>query len=266
MKKNTENKYKIKIEIIKNYVDAINSMSEPMCQIKAKINMGKPLTNQLNSIKEMSLSIKKLCDKYSNEKEKIYTSIIKQIMEINNGIISSRMIDSLNISRQYISKLKNKKEIEKVSRGVYLSSNTFLDSYYAFQIKYKKTIFSHMNALYFYGMTEEFPYRYTVTVPQNYHDSSVNKKSNVFYVSDDILEIGLCEVETQNGNKIRAYDLERCICDIIKSKNRMDIEQVKKTIKQYIKSKNKNINKLIEYSEKMGISNQVIEMVGMYNE
>ena len=78
--------------------------------------------------------------------------------------------------------------------------------------------------------------------------------------------MGLSEVISPNGNKLKAYDRERCICDIIKSKNRMDLEQVKKTIKLYMKSKNKDMNKLSEYSKKMGISKQVIEMVGMFNE
>ena len=123
-----------------------------------------------------------------------------------------------------------------------------------------------MNALYFYGMTEEFPYNYTVTVPNSYHVDNVNDKCNVFYVNDDIYELGLCDVETPNGNKVKAYDIERCICDIIRSKNRMDIEQVKKTIKEYVKRNDKDISKLTEYSEKMGISNQVMEMVGMYSE
>ena len=68
------------------------------------------------------------------------------------------------------------------------------------------------------------------------------------------------------GNKVKVYDIERCICDIIRSKNRMDIEQVKKTIKEYVKRNDKDISKLTEYSEKMGISNQVMEMVGMYSE
>ena len=123
-----------------------------------------------------------------------------------------------------------------------------------------------MNALYFYGMTEEFPYNYTVTVPQNYHVDTVNEKCNVFYVSDDIYEIGIVEVETPNGNKVRAYDKERCICDIIRSKGRMDPEQVKKSIKQYIQSRDKNIVKLSDYAKKMGISEKVMETVGVYYE
>ena len=187
-------------------------------------------------------------------------------MDTNNGMLSTRMIEPLNISRQYLSIMENNNEIEKVSRGIYLSPSAFEDSYFSFQQKYKKAIFSHMNALYFYGMTEEFPYNYTVTVPQSYHVDTVNEKCNVFYVSDDIYEIGVVEVETPSGNKVRAYDKERCICDIIRSKGRMDSEQVKKTIKQYMRSRDKDIAKLYDYAKRMGISEKVMEMVGIYYE
>ena len=281
MKINNDIKYEINSNIIKNYVDVINSMSEPMSQIKEQlkdfsestkepsdrqIKNSQPIYVKISTIKEMLNSIKKLSATYPNEQTKILTSVIKQIMKTNNGIISSRMIEPLEISRQYLSNLETNNEIEKVSRGIYISPDAFEDSYYSFQAKYKRIVFSHMNALYFYGMTEETPYNYTITVPQSYHVDSINEKCNVFYVADDIFELGLCEIETPNGNKVRTYDLERSICDIIRSKNRMDLEQVKKSIKRYIKSKDKNMIKLSEYSKKMGINKQVIEMVGMYND
>ena len=214
----------------------------------------------------MSSAIKELLIKYPNEQAKILTDTIKQIMNTNNGMLSTRMIEPLNISRQYLSIMENNNDIEKVSRGIYLSPNAFEDSYFSFQQKYKKAIFSHMNALYFYGMAEEFPYNYTVTVPQSYHVDTVNEKCNVFYVSDDIYELGIVEIETPNGNKVRVYDKERCICDIIRSKGRMDSEQVKKTIKQYMQSRDKDIVKLSEYSKKIGINKKVMEMVGGYYE
>ena len=292
MENNIEEKYKIDSNIVKNYVNALNSITEPMSQIRAQIKdlfeplkqfsnaineITKPVkeaTNQVSktlqpiydSINQMQEEIKKLSTAYPNEQSKILTNSIKQIMEENNGIVSSRMIEPLEISRQYLSILESNNEIERVSRGIYQSPNVFEDSFYSFQAKYKKAIFSHMNALYFYGMTEEFPYNYTVTVPQSYHVDTVNEKCNVFYVSDDMLELGMCEVETPNGNKVRAYDLERSICDIIRSKNRMDLEQVKKAIRQYMKNKDKNMSKLSEYSKKMGINEQVMEMVGMFND
>ena len=269
--------YKIDNDILKKYVKAINSIDKPMNQIKKQLNqmtkqkqkISKPFKNtneQLKNIKTMSDTIKNISARFPNEQGKIFTDVIKQIMSTNNGVLSTGMIEPLNISRQYISIMEKNNEIEKISRGIYLSPTTFEDSYFLFQQKYKKAIFSHMNALYFYGMTEEFPYNYTVTVPQRYHVNMVNEKCNVFYVSDDIYELGLTEILTPNGNKVKAYDKERCICDIIRSKGRMDSEQVKKTIKQYAKSKDKNIAKLSDYAKKMGISEKVIEMVGVYYE
>lgn len=291
MKKVEKINYKIDNEFLKDYVDAINSIKEPMNQIKKqlkqiskpiqetrktisksmesikKINeqqneLTKPIAEQLKSINTMSNAIKKLSIKFPNEQTKIFTDVIKQIMAVNNGMLSTRMIEPLNISRQYLSIMENNNDIEKVSRGIYISPSAFEDSYFSFQQKYKKAIFSHMNALYFYGMTEEFPYNYTVTVPQSYHVDTVNEKCNVFYVADEIYEMGVAEVETPNGNKVRTYDIERCICDIIRSKGRMDSEQVKKTIKQYMQSRDKDMAKLYKYSKKMGINEKVMEMVG----
>ena len=281
MKKEEKINYKIDSNVLKNYVNAINSIKAPMNQIKEQLNQlsklmkelsnsinesMKPIQEELKSINTMSSAIKELLIKYPNEQAKILTDTIKQIMNTNNGMISTRMIEPLNISRQYLSIMENNNDIEKVSRGIYLSPNAFEDSYFSFQQKYKKAIFSHMNALYFYGMTEEFPYNYTVTVPQSYHVDTVNEKCNVFYVSDDIYELGIVEIETPNGNKVRDYDKERCICDIIRSKGRMDSEQVKKTIKQYMQSRDKDIAKLSEYSKNMGINKKVMEMVGGYYE
>lgn len=305
MKKEEKINYKIDSDVLKNYVEAINSIKEPMSRIKDQLNqlskpmqeLSKSLNNsmkpiieanrvasnslepikkngeqlneslksiqeQLKSINTMSNAIKELSIKFPNEQSKIFTDTIKQIMNVNNGMLSTRMIEPLNISRQYLSIMESNNDIEKVSRGIYLSPSAFEDSYFSFQQKYKKAIFSHMNALYFYGMTEEFPYNYTVTVPQSYHVDTVNEKCNVFYVSEDIYELGVVEIETPNGNKVRAYDKERCICDIIRSKGRMDSEQVKKTIKQYIQCKDKDIAKLSEYSKKMGINDKVMEIVG----
>ena len=74
----------------------------------------------------------------------------------------------------------------------------------------------------------------------------------------------MCEVQTPDGHIVRAYDLERSICDIIRSKNRMDFEQVKKSVRLYMHCKDKDLKKLSLYSKKMGIDQQVMEMVGMY--
>ena len=151
MKKEDKVNYKIDDDVLKNYVKTVNSIKEPMCQIKEQLNQQlKPMQEELKSIDAMSNIIKELLARYPNEQAKIFTDIIKQIMNTNNGMLSTRMIEPLNISRQYLSIMENNNDIEKVSRGIYLSPSTFEVSYFSFQQKYKKAIFSHMNALYFY--------------------------------------------------------------------------------------------------------------------
>ena len=86
------------------------------------------------------------------------------------------------------------------------------------------------------------------------------------YVDKDIYELGLIQIDTPMGNKVKAYDMERCICDIIRSKNRMDLEHVKYSIREYIKSKNKDLIKLSKYADKMGIKKEVMDFVEVFYE
>lgn len=285
--------FKFDSHIINEYVETINFITEPMSKLKEDINyfykkidftisntntlntktiynnIDNEYNERLHKIKPIII-INNYLDYYSrefpNEKSKYINELIKQILEANNGMISTRMIEPLNISRWYLYRLEKNNEIERIFRGIYVASNFYEDSFYAFQYKYKKTIFSHMNALYFYDMAEEIPYLYTVTVPKKYNVKKVSEKCNIFYVDNDIYELGVCDVKTPSGNKVRTYDLERCICDIIRSKNRMDPEQVKKSVKQYVQRQDKNVAKLSEYSKKMGINEQVMEYVGMFYE
>lgn len=127
-------------------------------------------------------------------------------------------------------------------------------------------IYSHMTALYFHIISIKVPNDvYDITVKRSYNSVHL-KKHNVFYVDNDIYELGLTEVETSMGNKVKAYDIERCICDIIRSKKRMDIEHIKYAIKEYLKRKDKDLFKLSLYAEKLGIKEAVMDYVSMMHE
>ena len=82
-------------------------------------------------------------------------------------------------------------------------------------------------------------------------------------VSKDIYELGLIEVKTKFGNKVKVYDLERSICDVIKFRKRLDLDMLKYSIKKYLKSNKRNMKKLLEYAEKLGIKDEVIDIVSL---
>ena len=68
------------------------------------------------------------------------------------------------------------------------------------------------------------------------------------------------------GNKVKVYDIERCICDIIRSKNRMNFEHVKHSVREYVKRKDKDLFKLSLYAEKLGVKEVVMDYVIMMQE
>ena len=191
--------------------------------------------------------------------------IIEQ-MNKNNGYITSKEVTKIGVHRMYLNIMQNDNLIEKVGNGIYIDSSKMLDEYFIFYKELPNIVFSHMTALYFWNLSIKAPTdEYDITVKYNYFNYKM-RKHNVFYVSDSFYNLGITEVETPLGNKVKAYDIERCICDIIRSKNRMDIEHVKYSIKEYLKRKDKDLVKLSFYAEKMGIKSEVMEFVVMLYE
>ncbi len=189
--------------------------------------------------------------------------IIQQLMEKNNGYITAKELANFDISRNYLSIMTHKNMIEKVAKGIYIDSKKIEDVYYVFSISTPKIIYSHMTALYFHNLSIKAPDNFfDITVTKKYHNSKL-KKHNVFYVDDKHYDIGVIEVETPQGNKVKAYDMERCLCDIIRSKKRMDIEHVKYAIREYLKRKDKDLVKLSKYAKKWGIQEEVMDFVSM---
>ena len=69
--------------------------------------------------------------------------------------------------------------------------------------------FSHMTALYFHGLSIKASNdAYDITVKRSYNSVHL-RKHNVFYVDNDIYELGLTEIETPMGNIVKVYDIER---------------------------------------------------------
>ena len=205
------------------------------------------------------LTIKEFEDKSNIE-------IIEELMKKNNGYITSKELDMFDIHRMYLSIMRNKGIIEKVSPGIYIASNKIEDTYYVFSLSMPNVIFSHMTALYFHGLSIKAPNDvYDITVKRSYNSAHL-RKHNVFYVDNDIYELGITEIETPMGNKVKIYDVERCICDIIRSKNRIDSDQIKHSIREYIKRKDKDLVKLSLYAEKLGIKEVVMDYIGMIYE
>lgn len=182
---------------------------------------------------------------------------VLKIMKNNKGIITSSQIETYGIPRVYLSKMVEKNIIERIERGIYVTKDYEYDEYYLFQLKYPKAVFSYNTALYFYEMTERTPIKMDVSISKNYNPHRFKDIVNVYRINDELFELGIVDKKSPQGMKVRTYNLERTICDIIKDKDSIDIEIRNKAIKKAIKSKEFNASKMFEYAKKMNIYDKV---------
>ncbi|MEG0221994.1 MAG: type IV toxin-antitoxin system AbiEi family antitoxin domain-containing protein [Clostridia bacterium] len=183
---------------------------------------------------------------------------IEKMLENNNGIVTSSMLRESNIDNNYLLQLCKKNTIERVSRGVYMYASKYEDEYYTLQTRCNKGVFSHETALYLYDLSDRVPLTVSMTVPSNYGASNLkNENVKLFYIKDDIYEMGITTIKSNYGNNLKVYDIERTICDIIRSKKRIDVALFTDALKRYVKSKDKDLIKLNKYAKALKIENEL---------
>ena len=179
-----------------------------------------------------------------------YLEKIRKMLGDQNGVIITSDLAQFDIPRVYLSVLEQNGEIERVSRGVYKTPSAMHDEMFIFQSKYKSSIYSHETALFLHDLTDRTPLHYSITAPSGYHSSSLSKSGHkIYYVNRKLLNLGVGKMQSPQENEIRVTNLERTICDILRSRNQMDIQYVTNALKRYVMRKEKNINLLYSYAK-----------------
>jgi predicted transcriptional regulator of viral defense system len=177
--------------------------------------------------------------------------LLLDLIDKNDGIITTKQAKEAGISNIYLSNLVKKGKIERIRNGVYLDVNRFGDEYYLFQAKFPRAIFSHNTALYFNNLTERTPNMIDVTVYRGYNAHTFPNNIKVHYTTKDNLEMGVEKVISPQGKQVRCYNIERTICDIIKNNTSVDNETRNKSLKDYINSGKMNEKKLLNYAAQL---------------
>ena len=186
---------------------------------------------------------------------------IEQILDMAkqfNGIVTATQITESKIPRRCLTESVDKGFLYKASRGVYVLPNVWEDEMFILQYKYPKGIFSNETALYLHNLTDRTPSSYTMTFPKGYNITAAKTSSVISrLVSLENYRLGLIEMQSPCKNKIKVYDIERTLCDIVKNSSTCDVQIVNAAMKIYVKSKGKNINKLFEYAKQLKVTSQI---------
>jgi predicted transcriptional regulator of viral defense system len=189
--------------------------------------------------------------------------IIDGLVKSRNGYLLTSDIVNLGISKTYMYQYIKNRNMEKVAHGIYVTLDTWVDDMYIINLRNKNIVYSHETALYIHNLIDSEPTQIMITVKDGYNATHLrNLGYNVFTVSESLILLGAVKKETIYGNEISVYDMDRTICDMIRYKNRFEIQTFQTAIKEYMRSKDKNVNNLMKYAEKL----KVISKVRLYTE
>lgn len=191
--------------------------------------------------------------------------ILQQLIEENNGYLLSAMVIEKKISKTFLAKYVKENNLERVARGIYITEDVWPDELYIMQVRNAAVIFSGETALYLHGLIDREYSKICVSVPTGYNATHL-KTGNVQikYAPKNSYELGVCTVSSSSGNMVRAYDKERCICDLISNRKKIEVQDFQIAMKGYMSEKGRKLSKLIEYAGKLGMKDEVMKYVEVF--
>ncbi len=183
---------------------------------------------------------------------------INKKMKANNYLLSTEQLTDIGISKTTLTIYVREGVLERCGYGYYTMPDSIEDDMYLLMLRSKHIVFSHETALFLNGLSERTPFIHSVTIPSNASlSASIKQNCNCYYIKPELYTLGLIELVNTFGNKVRCYDVERTICDIIRSRNRLDEETVLAAIKNYASYSDKDLNKLGKFADEFRISKQL---------
>ena len=183
---------------------------------------------------------------------------MNQIAE-SHEYLTPDIANQAGISKAAFYKYIHENAMEPVSRGIYIAKDTWPDELYILHKRCPQAVFSHDEAFYYHGLSEREPLIHTMTIYSGYnaHRLKADGTCKIYTVKKDLLNIGKMTVSDSFGNDIPMYDLERTICDLIRSRNSIEIQEFNTVLKTYVAGKKKDLNRLMEYAKLFHIDNVI---------
>ena len=185
-----------------------------------------------------------------------FMSELTVIAKEHGGIIETKIAAQHGISKAMLYKLCKEEKIHRIVKGQYILPEDMQDELLSISKRSEKIIFSHETALYLHGISDRTPFEHSITAPSGCIPSAaIKSECKIYYIKSELFDLGKTKLNTPSGNSVPAYDLERTICDVIRSRNKLGTETFLAALKLYASNPKKDLNKLNFYAKKLRVAN-----------
>lgn len=175
-----------------------------------------------------------------------------------DGLVTTEYLMKEGVPFSRIRKMVADGDLIRVERGIYVASDSMDDEWQILQTRYSKGIFSGYTAMYLQNMCDEIPVNFYMTFPHGYNTKSLANSTYpvvASYTIPKLYELGVIEVKTPYGNRVRTYDRERTLCDIVRGDG-IDRDVTKQAMKNYIQD-GPDLVKLMDYAKILRVTPKI---------
>ena len=162
---------------------------------------------------------------------------------------------------QYYATLQKAKQgkLVRVKRGVYAKELALADTMVDVETLIPGGILCMFSAWEHYGLTTQVPQQYDVAIKRG-RKVVVPQYPNfkLHNLSDNTLNLGVA-TEIISGYRVKIFDLEKCVCDAVKFRNKIGIDVGTEVVKNYLKRRDRDIPKLMKYAKILRVA-KTLEM------
>lgn len=174
---------------------------------------------------------------------------LDRMADDQDGMLRTAQVVAAGISKPVFYDYVKARGMERVAQGIYLSKDSWVDTMYLLHLRFEQVVFSHETALFFHDLTNREPMQYAVTLKNGYNPTKLKAEGiQVFTVKPELHEVGLSTAQTPFGHTIPVYDMERTICDLIRSRSSIEMQTFQGALKSYARLKDKNLRTLMRYA------------------
>jgi len=179
---------------------------------------------------------------------------LDSILQNNKGFIKTADAEASGISKTYFGQYIKERGLERAAHGLYMSPDAWNDEMYVIQVRYPSAVFSHETASYLLDLAEREPLQFAVTLKAAANTAGLTKDGiKVYKVKPELFEEGVIEVQTPSEQIVRVYNAERTICDLVRSRRKLDAQEVQAAFKAFMSKKDKNIPLLLRYAKAFNV-------------
>ena len=166
-----------------------------------------------------------------------------------DGMLQTSQAVARGIVKPIFYEYIKERKLEQVAHGIYVSEDTWIDAMFLLHLRCGQAVFSHESALFFHDLTDREPSPYAITVRRGYSTTRLKAEGlSVYTIKPELFDVGVSSGQTPFGHTVPVYDLERTICDLLRSRSRIEIQTFQGALKAYARRKDKNLRALMQYA------------------